>query len=70
MGPSGGPLDQGQLEGIVDRSQTADSNPDAKLVEHAHIGHALPMGQARKRAPSPLFGEQRHELIEGMTRGQ
>jgi hypothetical protein len=30
----------------------------------------MPMGQPRKLAPSPLFGQQGYQLVEGMGRRQ
>jgi hypothetical protein len=70
MGPTSGLLDQRQFQRIVDRAQTADPNPEAKLVEHTHIGHSLPVGQPRKGAPSPLFGQQGDQLVDGVGRRQ
>jgi hypothetical protein len=41
---------------FVDASQPRHSEAGAELVEHAHIGHALLVGQAGEAAPSALFG--------------
>ena len=70
MGPAGSPLDQGEPQLVVDGSQTRYSHPRPKLVEHAHIWCAMPLGEPRKLAPSPLFGQQGDQLVEGMGRRQ
>ena len=64
MGPTGSPLDQGQPQLVVDGSETRYSCTRTKLVEHAHIRSAMPMGQSRKLAPSALFGQQGDQLVE------
>ncbi len=64
MGPTGSPFDQGQPQLVVDGSETGYSCTRTKLVEHAHIRSAMPMGQPRKLAPSALFGQQGDQLVE------
>ena len=70
MGPTGSPLDQGQPQLVVDGSETHYSCSRAKLAEHPHIRSAMPMGQPRKLAPSPLFGQQGDQLVERVGRRQ
>ena len=55
LGPTRRPLDQWQPQLVVDRSETRYSGTRAKLVEHAHIRPAMPMGQPRKLAPGSPF---------------
>src|SRR5271155_699426 len=70
MGPGGRSLDQRHAELVVDLAQTANAQAGPELMEHAHIGNPLPMGQARKGTPSPLLGQQRQDLVEGVCRCQ
>ena len=70
MGPTGRPLDPGQPQLVVDGSETGDSCPRTKLVEHPYIRSAMPMGQSRKFAPSPLLGQQGDQLVERVGRRQ
>jgi hypothetical protein len=49
---------------VVDASETGYSCSRTKLVEHPHIRSAMPMGQPRELAPSPLFGQQGDQLVE------
>jgi hypothetical protein len=70
MGPTGSSLDEGQAQLVVDGPQTHHACPRTKLVEHSHIRSAMPMGQPRKLAPSPLLGQQGDQLVERVGRRQ
>ena len=64
MGPTGSLLDKGQAQLVVDGSQTHYAHAHAKLAEHPHIRSAMSMGYPGELAPSPLLGQQSHQLVE------
>jgi hypothetical protein len=61
-------LDQRLAQLIVDLAQAAHAQARPELVEHPHIGEARPMRQSRKGTPGALFGQQRQDLVERVSR--
>jgi hypothetical protein len=55
---------------VIDRAQATDADPGAELVQHAHIGRAVAMGEVGKAPPSPLFGQEPDQSIETVSRRQ
>ena len=55
---------------FVDASQSGHAQVVAKLVEHAHVGHRVAIGQMGKAPPVPLLGEHLQQQIERVHRRQ
>ena len=55
---------------LIELAQSADAGSFPKLVQHPHIGHGLAIGQVGKATPRALFGQQAHQLVERVDRGQ
>ena len=55
---------------LVDLAQRPDSRAFPKLVQPPHVGHCSAIGQMGKATPSPLFGQQPHQMVERMHGGQ
>jgi hypothetical protein len=55
---------------VVDSTQAADAASLPKLVQHPDIGHRLAIGQVGEATPGPLLGQQPHQMVESMDRGE
>ena len=54
----------------IDAAQFGQIHAFPKLVKHSDIGKLETIAQASKGSPSPIFGQQLHQQIEGMNRGE
>jgi hypothetical protein len=63
-------LEQLHHQVIIDGSQTTDTSPTAKLMQHPYIRCALTMGQVGKATPTPALRQQSHDAIVTVRAGQ
>jgi hypothetical protein len=68
--PPGIGLDQRLEQMEVDPSQSHDSQPRPKLVQHADAGYLAGAAQPGKLSPGPLLRQHFHEQVQGMDRGE
>jgi hypothetical protein len=63
-------LQQGSQQDLVDATQAGHPDAPAKLVEHAHIGNSVAVGQMGKLPPSALLRQQLEQQVNGVNRRQ
>ncbi len=64
------PRQQRRQQLLVDVAQPADPGAFSELVQHPHIGEVLAIGQVGKAPPSPLLGQQPHQVVENVHGAQ
>ena len=57
---------QWDQEVFVDPAQPGHAQPLPKLMQHPRLRQFIPIGQVGKATPSPLLGQQPHQLVEGV----
>jgi hypothetical protein len=55
---------------LIDLAQAQHSHAVAEFVQHPDSGHLAVAAQAGKLPPSALFGQQGHQQVQGMDRGE
>lgn len=59
-------LNEGLEELLIDLPESGDAQPRPKLMQHAHVGHAVLPPQPGELSPGGLLRQHLHQQVQGM----